>query len=1081
MRKPFKPAHIALASVILALGAFVISHQVLSLFSSDHGSFGSEALEDLLYVGAAAAIVYGIIRRAARHLEREGKTASLLTTTLESITDAFFTVDREWKFTYVNRMAEELLQRRREDLIGRDLWVEFPDARNSIFEREYRGAMESGATAGFEALYAPLNAWFAVRAYPSDIGLAVYFRDITQRRREQEKLRENEERLQYITRATNDAIWEYEAATDKIRWSEGFEALSGYKLTESEMTGKFWEERVHPEDRPRVVSGIDRALAGTDSDWSAEYRFLRQDGRYAHVQDRGHILRDADGKAVRMIGGVSDFTERARAEEALRESESRFREMADNIKDVFYNFDAVSGRVLYISPAYAQIWGRSVSNVYESALDYIEGIHPDDREAVLNRHGDYSDDTTAEMEYRVVRPDGTISWVQDSTFRIYTGGEVDRIVGTVRDISEGKRVLEALRETELHLTRVLDNLPGMAYRCLMSPDWTMLLTSQGSLALTGYDSGQLLNNALVSYGSLILPRDRERILREVRTAADQDQPFELEYGIRTREGEEKRLWERGRFFPGREGSEGYLEGFIMDVTARKNAEADRERLTAAVDQLAEIVMITDATGSIQYVNPAFERITGYGRDETIGRNPRILKSGVHDSGFYSDMWSTLASGRTWMGRMVNRKKDGTHYSDETIISPVRDSAGLVINYIAIQNDITGQLILEEQYRQAQKMEAVGRLAGGVAHDFNNMLTVILVRSELALRRLGPEDPLRPPLNEIRDAAERSAALTKQLLTYARRQAVTLRALLLNDAVEAMLQMLRRLIGEHIELDWIAGKDLWQVRIDPAQIDQLLSNLCLNARDAIADVGRIVIETRNMQLDEEHCRKMPGCVPGEYVLLAISDSGSGMDKSTLSHLFEPFFTTKDVGKGTGLGLATVYGIIKQNNGFINVYSELGEGTIFRVYLPRHAAPGIEKEASPEVPIPRANGETVLLVEDEPMILEATADILEGLGYAVIKAGSPSLARKAFAEHAAEIHLLMTDVIMPEMNGVDLAKHLQEERPALKSLFMSGYNANVALHRGITKRELHFVQKPFTERDLAHKVRDALNSPGHSTGA
>ncbi|MCD6024943.1 MAG: two component system sensor histidine kinase, hybrid [Fibrobacteria bacterium] len=486
-------------------------------------------------------------------------------------------------------------------------------------------------------------------------------------------------------------------------------------------------------------------------------------------------------------------------------------------------------------------------------------------------------------------------------------------------------------------------------------------------------------------------------------------------------------------------------------------------------------MITDATGSIQYVNPAFERVTGYGRDEAIGQNPRILKSGAHDSGFYLEMWRTLTSGRTWTGRIQNKRKDGSRYSDESIISPVRDSSGTIVNYIAIQNDITGQLVLEEQFRQSQKMEAVGRLAGGVAHDFNNMLTVILVRAELTLRRLGPEDPLRLPLKEIQEAAERSAALTKQLLTYARKQTVTLRAVSLNNAVESLLQMLRRLIGENIELKWIGGKNLWQVQIDPTQVDQLLTNLCVNSRDAIADVGRIVIETHNVEVDEEYCRHIPGCVPGKYVSLAISDNGSGMDKATLSHLFEPFFTTKEVGKGTGLGLATVYGIVKQNNGFVNVYSEPAEGTVFRVYLPRHQD-GTEtaEEATIEPSLPLAEGETILLVEDEPMILEVTADILLGLGYTVLKVGSPSQALKIAADHAEPIHLVLTDVVMPEMNGRDLARHLRASRPLLKNLFMSGYTANVAMRRGIAEEEVHFVQKPFTTAELATKVRGALDS-------
>ncbi|MCD6024942.1 MAG: multi-sensor signal transduction histidine kinase, partial [Fibrobacteria bacterium] len=330
--------------------------------------------------------------------------------------------------------------------------------------------------------------------------------------------------------------------------------------------GKFWEERVHPEDRERVVSGIDRALAGTNSEWSDEYRFLRQDGAYAHVQDKGHILRDAAGKALRMIGGISDFTERARAEEALRESESRFREMAENIKDVFYNFDAATGRVLYISPSYAEIWGRPVSNVYESAGDYLEGIHPADRESLLRTYGSH---VPTETEYRVVRPNGDISWVLGKAFPILNHGKVERIVGTVRDITDGKRVLEALRESERHLTNVLDNLPGMAYRCLLNSNWTMRFVSEGALALTGYHSDELVDNALVSFGSLIRREDRDRILNTASRPAMARRSAYGSGGVFSRTERAQRVTSRASSWMSRPGK-----------TPRRIAKGSRPRLTS---------------------------------------------------------------------------------------------------------------------------------------------------------------------------------------------------------------------------------------------------------------------------------------------------------------------------------------------------------------------------------------------------------------------------------------------------------------------------------------------------------------------
>ncbi|MCX6545717.1 MAG: ATP-binding protein [Acidobacteria bacterium] len=400
---------------------------------------------------------------------------------------------------------------------------------------------------------------------------------------------------------------------------------------------------------------------------------------------------------------------------------------------------------------------------------------------------------------------------------------------------------------------------------------------------------------------------------------------------------------------------------------------------------------------------------------------------------------------------------------------------------AVMLDITAhkraeeeQARLETQLQQAQKMESVGRLAGGVAHDFNNMLSVILGHAELALAQVDLTQPLHADLEEIRKAAMRSADLTRQLLAFARKQTVAPRVLDLNDTVAGMINMLRRLIGENVDLQWRPAADLWPVNVDPSQIDQILANLCVNARDAISGVGKVTIETGNTTFDERYCAANVGCNPGDYVLLALSDDGCGMDKDTVSHLFEPFFTTKVMGKGTGLGLATIYGIVKQNSGSVNVYSEPNLGTTFKIYLPRHA--GKAAEARTEGPTkPTARGqETILLVEDEPAILTLTKRMLEQQGYSVLAASTPGGAKSLAKEHAGEIHLLMTDVVMPEMNGRILARNLLYLYPRMKRLFMSGYTADVIAHQGVLDEGVHFVQKPFSTEELATKVRNALDA-------
>ncbi|MEW5984648.1 MAG: PAS domain S-box protein [Acidobacteriota bacterium] len=516
-----------------------------------------------------------------------------------------------------------------------------------------------------------------------------------------------------------------------------------------------------------------------------------------------------------------------------------------------------------------------------------------------------------------------------------------------------------------------------------------------------------------------------------------------------------------------------LHSIVHDVTERKRAEEERERLLAAIEQAGETILITDAAGTVQYVNPAFVATSGYARDEAIGRTPRILKSGQHDPSFYQNLWETISSGRTWEGRIINKRKDGTLYTEDATISPVSDKAGRIINYVAVKRDITEHLDLAAQFQQAQKMEAVGRLAGGVAHDYNNMLSVILGYTELLLDKAEPSSPLHDDLLEILNAARRSADITRQLLAFARKQAIEPVVLDLNDAVERMLKILDRLIGEDIDLVLRPAAALPPVLIDPAQVDQIMANLCVNARDAIAGVGKITIETDCLTIDETYAAHHPGSVPGEFVVLSVSDNGRGMDKETVSHLFEPFFTTKPAGKGTGLGLSTVYGIVKQNGGFINVYSEPDVGTTFRIYLPRHAgdADAVEPEGGAQAWASR--GETVLLVEDEEPILRLGQTILARLGYTLLSASTPQEAIRLAHAHTGDIHLLITDVIMPGMNGRDLAERVRALRPGVKVLFMSGYTADVIARHGVLDPGVSYLQKPFRLRDMAAKVRASLD--------
>ena len=502
-----------------------------------------------------------------------------------------------------------------------------------------------------------------------------------------------------------------------------------------------------------------------------------------------------------------------------------------------------------------------------------------------------------------------------------------------------------------------------------------------------------------------------------------------------------------------------------------------------VENINDIIWTFDlSTMTYTFVSPSVRRILGYG-DETTMKDLDVIftpETKRHVLKLFGKFMEGNAEESVIVMDAEHRKKDGSLIWMEISASPLKDNLGNIVGFLGGTRDITKRrraevesAKLSAQLQQAQKMDSVGRLAGGVAHDFNNMLGVILGHAEIALDQVDPAQPLHTHLQEIRLAANRSADLTRQLLAFARKQAVSPKVLDLNDTVAGMLKMLQRLIGENLHLAWLPGADVWPVKIDPSQIDQTLVNLCVNARDAIAGVGKLTIETKNISFDEDYCANHTGFVPGEYVLLTVSDDGCGMDKETIDKIYEPFFTTKGMGKGTGLGLAMIYGIVKQNNGFINVYSEPGQGTSFMIYLPRQMrkTEQLRREESPE-PVPHGQ-ETILLVEDEPTLLELSTLLLSTQGYRVLAAGSPGEAIRLAGENAGEIHLLMTDVVMPEMNGRDLAKTLLALYPHLKCLFTSGYTANVIAHHGVLDENVHFIQKPFSRRDLAAKVRAVLD--------
>jgi PAS domain S-box-containing protein len=644
---------------------------------------------------------------------------------------------------------------------------------------------------------------------------------------------------------------------------------------------------------------------------------------------------------------------------------------------------------------------------------------------------------------------------------------------------ERKQAEEALRQSGERFRAAFEHSAiGMA---LVSPEGNWLKVNKWVCDIVGYTADELMAK---TFQDITHTEDLDTDLAFVRQMlAGEIESYQMEKRYFDKDGHIVWVLLTVSLVWDEQGAPLHFISQIQDITERKREqEAIREselKFRTLVEASSSGIWKTDAAGHNTYVSPRWCEITGISEAAAAGQG---WASGLHPDDripVHTGWMKAATASASYSAEFRFVHSDGRFVWVLCQASPVK-AGDHVVEWIGTITDITERKQteaerekLQAQLTQAQKMESVGRLAGGVAHDFNNMLGVIIGHADMLLEHMDTNHPFHADLAEIRKAGARSADLTRQLLAFARKQTVAPKVLDLNETVESMLKLLQRLIGEDIDLLWKPGHGLWPVRMDPAQIDQILANLCVNARDAIAGVGKMIIETGNTVFDEAYREDHAGFVPGEYSMLAVSDDGCGMDSETLSHIFEPFFTTKELGKGTGLGLATVYGVVKQNDGFINAYSEPGQGTTFKIYLPRHRAkegPLPDKEAiRPAEP----GHETILLVEDEPAILRMTTMMLQREGYTVLEAGTPGEAIRLAIEHAGDLHLLMADVVMPEMNGRVLAKNILSLYPHLKCLFMSGYTANVIAHHGVLDEGVNFIQKPFSKGDLTIKVREVLD--------
>ncbi len=637
------------------------------------------------------------------------------------------------------------------------------------------------------------------------------------------------------------------------------------------------------------------------------------------------------------------------------------------------------------------------------------------------------------------------------------------------------------RQYEAQLSRVQSRLNSFLE---MMPALTFIRDGEGRFETVNRYAQTVMGSPGEGTDADMWPEEQQRELREHDRLAMEDGFWEGLETLPDREGRQRTfLTTKFRIPDDEQGT--LIGGIAVDVTQRERLMQEYRRLTTILEQADESIMVTDVDGKIVYVNPAFERTTGYDEGEAIGQNPRFLQSGEHDELFYRILWDTINSGEVWRGVFVNRRKDGSMIREQASVFPVRDGSGNIVNYASVKRDITREHDLELLVLQSQKLEALGKLVGGIAHDFNNILTAVNGYAEMAHNEAEPDSRIRQHVGQVLKAGKRATELTRKLLAFGRRQLIQPKLLDVNDLIEDFQQMAERLIGEDIQLRVHLQEGISPVLADPGQVEQVLMNLIVNARDAIhegdgQEERLIAIKTSEVELTAEYVSRHYGATPGWHLCIEVSDTGCGMTGDIKKRLFEPFFTTKKEGQGTGLGLATVYGIVKQNKGSIFVYSEPGEGTTFRIFWPVDRTLSANEETASAAPhdnradvaIVRGEG-VVLVVEDEQDVRSIAVDILSEAGYTVLQADSGETALDRLRTYGGNLDLLFTDLVMTGMDGLELGRRVKELYPHLPVLFSSGYSEEMLMRKGL-RPDQSFLPKPYTASELTHSVARCIRT-------
>lgn len=1135
---------------------------------------------------------------------------ALLTAITDGAADAIFVSDGEEHITLANRAAERIFGWNQADLIGRKLHDvlhdRYPDGRPFPASE---CPLSSVYTTG-ETLVAREDVFFRKDGSPIPVacsnaplmidgriaGAILIAHDISERKAAEKARLASEARYRAAGEAIRYGVWTCDADGGVEFVSQTFLDLIGKTLDEVSPRG--WLDRLPPEDRKPTLEAW-RACVREGRDWTWEHRVRGVDGIYRTILSLGRPVRDEYNRVTSWVGFNLDLSERKRAEDALRESEARFRSTFENAAVGMSNI-GMDGSWLRVNQRLCEIVGYSREELLQTNFQKL--THPDDLPYTLERFNALlrGEVDTYHLEKRYIHKDGHPVWVNlTSALQRDDAGIPSYCITIIEDISARKRAERALRASEARLRRTVEDAPFPIM--VHAEDGEVVNLSQSWVELTGYsrdeigtiaawaeraygerkealcaeieqlygldeavDEGEYLirtadgRTRVWTFSSAPLGRDDHGRRLVVSMAADVTERKDAERALRDSEirmraildasqdeilllstrGEihainkaaERRLarraggadpvgarldqllppeqveqrmeivrhvaetatlahcdlpirarWFEFWFYPVLEADKPVSEVavYAREITTQKKSQADLSKLLQAVQQSPMSVVITDRDGTIEYVNPEFTKVTGYTLEEAVGQNPRVLKSGHASPELYADLWQTISSGNVWRGEILNKKKNGELYWELASIAPVKHGSEIT-NFVAVKEDITKRKEMEEQLRQSQKMQAVGHLTGGIAHDFNNLLAIIIGNLQLLRERVGggsANAKVREYLDDALWSAKRGGELTHRLLAFARRQPLKPAMINLNDVVRGMIELLRRTLGARILIEEVLAPNLWRAVVDRGELERAVVNLAVNARDAMQGGGVLTLETRNALLDQDYAEQYEEVTPGEYVLLAVTDTGGGMPPEIMQRVFEPFFTTKEVGQGSGLGLSMVYGFVKQSGGHVSIYSRVGHGTSVKLYLPRVPSPANGRMDNPtETTVGEFGNHLILVVEDEPKLRKVAVKMLERLGLCSIQAENAKDALELLATNHPDV--LFTDIELPGgMSGTDLAEAVHKLDPTIKILFTTGYAREAVLHERWLEEKVPWLLKPYSHVDLARELTALLASTVH----